>query len=249
MSLDSPHTVKSFDQDLAALDRQVSEMGRRVLAQLGAAIGALAALDTDAAEQVIARDPDVDRLEQELYVFTLRLLVRRQPMANDLRVIVAAQKVSGYLERIGDYAKNLAMRTTALTKAPLVSGTTQSIQRMGRQVQEMIEEVLAAFLERDVASALAVRERDRDVDQLYTSLFRELLTYMMEDAHNITPATHLLFVAKNLERVGDHATGIAEQVQFMVEGALPDDLRPKDDVTSSMVLGPEDVGAGDADGR
>jgi len=230
--METDHIVKSFDEELVKLDNMVAEMGGLAEAQLANAIDALLRRDVELAARIVERDLRIDAIENELHTFTIRLLALRQPMADDLRIIVAALKISSSLERIGDYAKNVAKRTFVLAKGPPLGGTAQSIARMAALVQVMIKNVLDAYIQRDAAKAGDVRARDQEVDQVYTSLFRELLTYMMEDPRNITVATHLLFVAKNVERIGDHVTGIAEQVHFMVMGELPGDLRPKGDNTS-----------------
>jgi len=167
----------------------------------------------------------------------VRLLALRQPMAQDLREIVSALKVSADLERIGDYAANIAKRSLALAQVPVVRPAA-GIPRMGRLVETILKEVLDAYIERDVDKAIAAWERDEELDDLYTSLFREVLTYMMEDPRNITPCTHLLFMAKNLERIGDHATNIAEIIHFLVVGTPLTVLRPKNDGSSFAVVSP-----------
>jgi phosphate transport system protein len=235
---ESEHIVKAFDEELKDLERMIAEMGGLAESQLARAIEALARRDSDLADKVVADDKRLDALEAEVDDFVVRLLARRQPMAEDLRLIIAGIKIAANLERIGDYAKNIAKRTVTLSRAPAVGGATQSIARMARVVQEMIKLVLDAYADRDVAKANDVRARDAEVDQVHTSLFRELLTYMMEDARNITACTHLLFVAKNVERMGDHATGIAEQVHFVVEGRVPEDERPRGDTSSFTVVTP-----------
>ena len=230
------HIVKSFDEELAKLDRMVVEMGGLAEAQLAGAVTALTRRDVEMAMAIVGRDKRIDALEEEIHAFTIRLLALRQPMADDLRIVFAALKISSSLERVGDYAKNIAKRTFALAKTPPLTGASQSIARMGSLVQIMIKNVLDAYVHRDVALAEDVRERDAEVDQIHTSLFRELLTYMMEDPRHITTATHLLFVAKNVERIGDHATGVAEQVIFMIEGSMPEDERAKEDTASFAVF-------------
>jgi phosphate transport system protein len=177
-------------------------------------------------------------MEIEIDRQAVALLALRQPMARDLREIVSALKISGMLERSGDYAKNVAKRTVTLVEMPPVP-SAQTVARLGYLSQEMIKDVLDAYVERDPEKAEAVRQRDRDVDALYTSIFRELLTYMMEDPRSITACTHLLFIAKNFERIGDHATNIAEAVEFLVEGRLTFDDRPKDDTSSFTMVEPE----------
>ena len=213
-------------------------MGGLAEVQISDSVVALTRRDMEMANRVIERDRRIDAIDADLNAFTIEMLALRQPMAIDLRIVVAALKISSILERIGDYATNIAKRTTPLTETetPTLSGGTQSIARMATLVQGMLKNVLDAYIQRDADRADDVRESDVEVDQIYTSLFRELLTYMMEDPRNITTATHLLFVAKNVERIGDHITGIAEQVQFMVTGQFPDDDRPKSDETSFVVV-------------
>ena len=212
------HTVKSFDDDLDQLRALVSEMGGRAEAQIGAAVEALARRDTDGAAQTVAGDEAIDALETEIERQAVRVIALRAPMADDLREVLAALKISSDLERIADYAKNIAKRVPVLAG----SGPLQPVSivpEMGRIVSAMVRDVLDAFITRDAALAAAVCERDKAVDDFYNSLFRTLLTYMMENPHHITASAHLLFVAKNLERIGDHATNIAEVVHFGVTGA------------------------------
>ena len=207
-------------------------------AQLADAITALVKRDSEMAERVIGQDERIDQLEHEVDSQATTMLALRQPMASDLRVIITALRTSSVIERIGDYAKNIAKRTVALTQAPPV-GPTKTIARMGALVQTMIKDVLDAYMARDVDKAHDVRLQDEEVDALHTSLFRELLTYMMEDPRNISSCTHLLFIAKNIERIGDHATNVAENVIFLIEGDTPTDRRPKGDASSYTVVEPE----------
>lgn len=239
--MESEHIVKSYDEDLGHIDNAVAEMGGLVETQLADAIAALVRRDIELAERVIDADKRVDSMEAEADAFAVKLLALRQPMAEDLRSVITALKITHSLERIGDYAKNIATRTIPLERMPTIGGTANTIARMARIAQGMINDVLDAYIGRDARKAADVRERDQEVDQLHTSLFRELLTYMMEDPRNITACTHLLFVAKNIERIGDHTTGIAEQVQFLVEGKLPEEDRPKNDQASVTVVGPEEI--------
>jgi phosphate transport system protein len=234
----SEHTVKSFDEQLKRLDNLIAEMGGLVEAQLAEALEALVRRDTDKAARVVAQDKRLDELEQDVDRHTVSMLALRQPMAGDLREIIAALKTASILERVGDYAKNVSRRTAALAEMPPVP-PVQTIGRLGRLAQEMIKDALDAYLARDVDKATMVRDRDKELDALYTSLFREFLTYMMEDPRNITPCTHLLFVAKHLERVGDHATNIAELTHFLVKGTMPVTQRPQEDETYFAVLEPQ----------
>ena len=234
------HIARSYDQELDRLDKLLSQMGGMAEAQLSDAINALMKRDSAMAETVIASDLRVDALNREVDEFVVRMLALRQPMAKDLRAIVAALRISADLERIADYAKNVAKRTLALNQVPAVR-LAASIPRMGRVVQQIIKEVLDAYVERDAGKAHAAWSRDEEVDGMYNSLFRELLTYMMEDPRNITPCTHLLFIAKNLERVGDHATNVAELVYYTVKGVPLTDQRPKGDSSTSAVIRPVDA--------
>ena len=234
--METEHIVKSFDEELQRLDNMILEMGGLAESQLADAIAALVRRDADLARRVVEQDRRIDTIENDIHGFTLRMLATRQPVAVDLRIILAALKISSSLERIGDYAKNVAKRTTTIAGVPSIGGTAQSIARMAAVVQGMIKNVLDAYIARDLDMVADVRARDEEVDQMHTSLFRELLTYMMEDPRNITPATHLLFTAKNVERIGDHVTAIAEQVHFMVAGELPGEPRPKGDSTSFTAI-------------
>jgi phosphate transport system protein len=232
------HLAKSYDQELDRLDKLLTQMGGMVEAQLSDSITALMKRDTALAETVIGGDVRVDGLNREVDEYVVRMLALRQPMAKDLRAIVAALRIGGDLERIGDYAKNVAKRTIALNQVPAVR-LASSIPRMGKLVQSIIKDVLDAFIERDAEKARAAWSRDEEVDGMYNSLFRELLTYMMEDPRNITPCTHILFIAKNIERMGDHATNIAETIYFVVHGVPMLENRPKGDTTSFTVVDPK----------
>jgi len=233
------HIVTSFDEDLNQLDNLLAEMGGLAEHQFADAIKALVSRDSELAEQVIVSDKRIDAIEESVDQHTISMLALRQPMADDLRVVITALRIASVIERIGDYSKNIAKRTVAITQTPPV-GPSRTISRMGNVVQGMIKTVLDAYLQRDAELAQDVRMRDEEVDALHTSLFRELLTYMMEDPRSISACAHLLFVAKNIERIGDHATNIAEHVYFLVHGSLPEDTRPKDDQSSYTVIGGED---------
>ena len=234
--MEQDHIVKSFDDDLGQIDAIIAEMGGLAERQLADAVEALVRRDIELAQQVINGDKRIDELESTIDNLTIRVLALRQPMAEDLRMVIVALKMAANLERIGDYAKNVAKRTLILAAMDPVGNATQSVQRMAFQVQAMIKNVLDAYGARDIGKADDVRLRDEEVDLMHTSLFRELLTYMMEDPRNITACTHLLFIAKNVERIGDHVTSIAEYVHFLVAGDLPADERPKGDLSSQTVL-------------
>lgn len=226
------HTVKSFDEDIAQLRSIITRMGGLCEVQIAGAVEALVSRNVDAAMLVVDGDARIDALEAEAEALAVRIIALRAPLAGDLREIVAALKIAGVLERIGDYAKNIAKRASALAMAPPIEPAI-IVPEMARAVIGMIKDVLDAFVDRDVELAKAVCQRDQRVDDLYNSLFRSLLTFMMENPHYITPSTHLLFVAKNLERIGDHATSVGEMVYFAVTGEHIVD-RPKTDDTSTF---------------
>ena len=241
------HIVRSFAQELQRLANLVTQMGGVAEAQVDAAVKAVARRDVGLAAQVMEADRRLDAYERDIDAEVVRLLALRQPLAQDLREIVSALKISADLERIGDYASNISKRSLALAQVPAVRPVA-GIPRMGKLVEGIMTDVLDAYTERDVAKAVAAWERDQDLDDLYTSLFREVLTDMMEDPRTITPCTHLLFMAKNLERIGDHATNIAETIHFLVVGAPLRGERPKSDGSSFAVVSPEsdDKGTGHA---
>ena len=226
MTIQNEHTVRSYDEELVHLINLIARMGGLAEAGFEGALKAVAKRDSELASRIIAGDAEIDTLESDIHAFTVRLLALRQPVAQDLRLIVGALKVSGDLERIGDYAANVAKRAIILNELPPVKPTA-GIPRLGRLVQSMVRDVLDAYVGRDNDSAVRVWHQDQEVDDMYTSLFRELITYMMEDPRNITPCTHLMFIAKNIERIGDHATNIAETVHFLIEGQGIRENRPK----------------------
>ena len=211
------HIVKSYDQELNLLARRITEMGGLVESQISTAIDALVKRDVDLAQTVVETDRRVNALEEAIDEFAIRLLATRQPVAVDLRMITMALKISNDLERMSDYAVNIARRSRILAEQPLVK-PLYTIPRMAQIAQTMVKDVLDAYGDRDVAKAIATWHRDNEVDEMYNSLFRELLTYMLEDPRYISACAHLLFVAKNLERIGDHATNIAEQIHYVVQG-------------------------------
>lgn len=211
------HTVKAFDDDIGELRALVSEMGGIAEKAIGDAMHALIRHDLETAAKVVENDTRLDELDAECERQAVKLIALRAPLADDLREAVAAMKIANVIERIGDYAKNIAKRVPVFEKTPDIEPLS-ILPAMAQVVAEMVHEVLDAFAARDAEKALAVIERDDAVDDFYNSLFRALLTYMMENSHNITQSTHLLFIAKNLERVGDHATNIAEMVYFAATG-------------------------------
>ncbi len=227
------HTVRAFGEQLEALTLAVAQAGGMAEAQLADALEAIVRRDTAKAEHVIISDARIDQLQQQIESQALTLLALRQPMAVDLRATLAAMKIVGELERIGDLAKNIAKRAIVLNREPPIR-LTKSLGRMGRQVQIQLKQVLDAYTHHDAQKADTVWHQDGEIDEIYNSLFRELLTYMMEDPRTISLCTHLLFIAKNIERSGDHCTNIAETVYHMVSGEYLALERPKADVTSNV---------------
>ncbi len=214
----SDHILKRFDEELERLNATINEMGGLTESQFAKALTAVRDRDTATAEEVIADDARVDALDAAVQEQTVKLLALRQPMAVDLRVVLSSIKIAAALERIADYAKNTAKRSIVLAQGSPPPSAVSGIDRLGRLVRTALKDVLDAFADDDVAKAHSVWERDEEIDQVYTGLFRELLTYMMEDPRTITACTHLLFMAKNIERAGDHVTNIAELVSFRSTG-------------------------------
>jgi len=228
------HIVKSYDEEQRGLLDELIRMGQMSVSQLEAALDVVERRDDRAAERVIGNDDAIDALEQQVNHDVIRL-IRRGPLAGDLRVILAALRVASDIERIGDLAANIAKRSMALNLAPPLPHT-RGLDALGRMAARQVRDVLDAYVQRDGEAALRVRASDAELDTLYTGLFRELLTYMMEDARAITPCTHLLFMAKNLERIGDHATNIAENIWFLIHGEELMAPRDKRDDTNSVVV-------------
>ncbi|MEN2977219.1 phosphate signaling complex protein PhoU [Tistrella bauzanensis] len=226
MPITGQHIVKSFDEEIARLGNDIVRMGGQVETQIDLAMRSIATRDSELASEVVAGDSKVDGLEDMIEEQVVRLFALRSPVANDLRLAFAAMRIAAELERMGDLAKNAAKRAIILNQAAPVR-PVHVLPRMAAVVQRMLKDVLDAFVERDAERARAVWRHDAEVDELHNSLFRELLTYMMEDPRHITACTHMLFIAKNIERMGDHTTNIAEQVIFVVEGSKPHTLRPK----------------------
>ena len=226
------HIVKSYDDERNRLTQEILRMGEMAASQLEAALDVVERRDDKAAERIIANDDAIDALEHEVSQDVMKLALRG-PMARDLREILAALRIAADIERIGDYAANVAKRSTALNLAPPLPHT-RGLTVLGQLAVRQVRDVLVAFRDNDAEAAQRVRDQDAEIDTVYTSLFRELLTYMMEDPRAITPSTHLLFMAKNIERIGDHATNIAENIWFLVHGddALPP--RDKRDETNTV---------------
>ena len=240
--MSSEHIIKSYDDELRRLNNTITEMGGLAESQLATAIEAVVERDSDLAASVVEADAKVDQLQHELDNLAVRLLALRQPMARDLREIVAAIKIAADLERICDYAANVAKRAIALNQAPPAQ-PARGLPRMARVAQLLVKDVIDAYVARDADKAYQVWMRDEELDEMYASLFRELLTYMMEDPRNIGPSTHLLFMAKNIERIGDHATNIAEDLYYLVHGTALTQQRPKGDNSSLEVVAPRRTGA------
>jgi phosphate transport system protein len=228
----SEHTIKAFDADLQDLTRVVAEMGGLAERQIVNAVEALEKRDAVLAQRVIADDAKIDALQREIEEKTILTIARRQPMAVDLREVVGALRVSNDLERIGDLAKNIAKRAAALDSDFQPQQVMRGVEHMADLVLTQIKDVLDSFARRDSAEALQVWRNDEEIDAVNNSLFRELLTYMMEDPRNISFCAHLLFCTKNIERMGDHATNIAETVYYIVEGHPMAEERPKGDTTA-----------------
>ena len=231
--MNDPHIASAFDRDLQDIQAQIMKMGGLVEMAILDAADALASRDLEKAEEVRAKDKAVDLLEEQINDDAAQLIALRAPTAIDLRLVLSVLKISANLERIGDYAKNMAKRTSVLAQLPAIEEAHVSLRRMAREVQLMLKDALDAYIQRDATLAMDVIDRDRDIDQLYNALFREFLTFMLVDPRNISACMHLHFIAKNTERMGDHVTAIAEQVVYLVTGEKPEDARDKGDVTST----------------
>lgn len=224
MNTEHNHIVQSYNAEQQRLADEILRMGEMAASQLEAALDVVERRDDKAAARIVANDDAIDALEKEISHDVMRLALRG-PLATDLRIILAAIRIASDIERIGDYAANVAKRTQALNLAPPLPQAL-GLRALGALALRQVRDAMVAYRDLDAAAALQVRDRDAELDAQYTALFRELLTYMMEDAHSITPCTHLLFMAKNLERIGDHATNIAENTWFRVNGDSP--LPPRD---------------------
>lgn len=228
------HIASVFDRDLEAIQAQIMKMGGLVEAAIRESSLSLDTRDEELADKVRKADKAIDALEEMINEEAARVIALRAPIASDLRLVLSVIKISANLERIGDYAKNMAKRTGVLSQMAPVNDSTGALRRMAREVERMLNDALDSYVQRDAELALDVIGRDQEVDQMYNALFREFLTFMMEDPRNITACMHLHFIAKNIERMGDHVTSIAEQVVYLVTGDHPEDARPKADKTSLM---------------
>ena len=238
--MSTEHTVRAYDEELEALTAELSRMGGLAEVEVSDAVRAIARRDVALAQAVIGHDARLDEIEADIERRAIRMIALRQPVADDLRRTIAALKISTNLERCGDLAKNIAKRALVIAESDPVTPLTRSIERMGELVAGRLKDVLDAFAARDVDRAKAVWQSDNEVDEHYDSIFRELLTYMMGDPRTITSSAHLLFVAKNLERIGDHATNIAETVYYAVTGEVLPDTRPKGDTSAYAIVRPKD---------
>ncbi|UZD92157.1 phosphate signaling complex protein PhoU [Cognatishimia activa] len=230
--MNDTHIVSGFDRDLESVQAHIMKMGGLVEQNILDAAKALRDRDEELSDRVRKSDKAIDALEEMINEEASRIIALRAPAAVDLRVILSVMKIGGNLERIGDYAKNMAKRNAVLVQMVPVEGSRTALGRMAREVQLMLKDALDAYIQRDVELAYDILERDREIDQMYNALFREFLTFMMEDPRYITPCMHLHFIAKNTERMGDHVTAIAEQVIYLVTGSMPDESRIKEDITS-----------------
>ncbi|KPP87815.1 MAG: phosphate transport system regulatory protein PhoU [Rhodobacteraceae bacterium HLUCCO07] len=231
--MNQEHITAAFDRDLETIQARIMKMGGLVEQAILDAADSFAARDEELARKVRMRDHVIDDLEDQINDDCARVIALRAPIATDLRLVLSVMKIAGNLERIGDYAKNMAKRTTVLVEMAPIEGADVSLKRMARDVELMLKDALDAYVQRDAELAMEVIRRDRDIDQLYNALFREFITFMMEDPRKITPCMHLHFIAKNTERMGDHVTSIAEQVVYLVTGEFPDEDRQKADRTST----------------
>ena len=226
------HIASAYDRDLEGIQSMIIRMGGLVEAAIVEGTRSLETRDVHLAEQVRAGDKAIDALEEQINEECARVIALRAPVSKDLRIILTTIKLASSLERVGDYAKNIAKRTTVLAELRPISGTESALRRMAREVEGMLKDTLDAYIARDGDKALAVIERDEEVDELYNALFREVLTHMMEDPRNITSCMHLHFIAKNMERMGDLVTNMSEQIVYLTTGAHPEESRTKLDQTA-----------------
>ncbi|MFQ3355194.1 MAG: phosphate transport system protein [Paracoccaceae bacterium] len=227
-------TVTALEEDLNALNKKIEKLGKLAIAQFSGAIDGMATFDTEHLNSIISQDKLLDDLELSINDDAFLLISLRAPVVTDLRRVIVAIKISSILERVGDYAKNIAKRSKILAEQGSDTIPGVNIGRMGQLAEEMLTEVINAYLTRDVSKAIKIRDRDLEIDYMYTAFYREILTSMARNPEQISNGTHLLFIAKNIERIGDYATGIAEQIYFLIHGTTLEDDRPKaDPLTSS----------------
>ena len=228
------HISSAYDRDLEAITTLIIRMGGLVEEAIMKAAKSLAERDVELAEEVRAGDKVIDALEIQINEEAARTIALRAPVSKDLRSLLTVLRLAASLERIGDYAKNIAKRTSVLVEMSPVSGSDAALRRLAREVEQMLKDTLDAYVRGDAVLAEDVRQRDQEVDQMYNALFREFLTFMMEDPRNITSCMHLHFMAKNIERMGDLTTNMAEQVIYLVTGEMPEEARPKGDKTAYL---------------
>ncbi len=228
------HISSAYDRDLEGLSALIMKMGGLVEEAILDAAKSFETQDIELAEAVRSKDKVIDALELEINDVAARIIALRAPVSKDLRVVLTVLRLAASLERVGDYAKNIAKRTSALIDLPTHKSAHSSLRRMSREVQLMLKDVLDAYMRGDAEIAEDVRQRDQEVDQMYNALFREFLTFMMEDPRQITACMHLHFMAKNIERMGDLTTNMAEQVIYLVTGEMPEEARPKSDSTAYL---------------
>jgi phosphate transport system protein len=229
------HIYSAFDEELKTLSRRIAEMGGMAEQMVSDSIRALVTSDTALAQRVISEDVVMDQTERDIGDNAILMIAKRQPVASDLREIVGSIRIAADLERVGDLGKSNAKRVMSVQSAGIPRPLARGIEHLSELALSQLKDVLDVYSTRSAEKAEAIRQRDEEIDAMYTSLFREMLTYMMEDPRNITPCTHLLFCAKNIERIGDHATNIAETIYYMKTGEQPAGERPKDDNTASVV--------------
>ena len=232
------HIVKSYDKELETLERRIAEMGGMAEQMVSDSIRALVTSDPALAQRVISQDVVVDQTERDIGDSAILMIAKRQPVASDLREIIGSIRIASDLERVGDLGKSNAKRVIAVQSSGIPRPLARGIEHLAELALSQLKDVLDVYSTRSAEKAEAIRLRDEEIDAIYTSLFREMLTYMMEDPRNITPCTHLLFCAKNIERIGDHATNIAETIYYMKTGEQPAGERPKDDNTASVIQQP-----------
>jgi len=238
MMANTQHTVSAFDDDMKFLAHKIAEMGGKAENMVELSVRALIQSDTQLASKVIVDDRQLDDLQEALDDKAVLVIAQRQPVAQDLREVFATLRISSDLERIGDMAKNISKRVSAVTEYSHGPRLVRGLEHLGELASDQLREVLDAYGSRSVERINMIRDRDDEIDAMYTALFRELLTYMMEDPRNITTCTHLLFCAKNIERIGDHATNIAEAVYYMVTGGKLDRDRPREDKSHKVSVEP-----------
>ncbi|QND49454.1 phosphate signaling complex protein PhoU [Rhizobium lusitanum] len=230
----STHILSAYDEDLKFLTRRIAEMGGLAEQMVSDSVRALVHGDVALAQKVISDDVVLDHAEREVGDKAIVTIARRQPMAADLREIMGSIRIAADLERVGDLGKNTAKRVIAVQGTGVPRSLARGIEHLSELALSQLKEVLDVYTTRSPDKAVSIRERDEEIDAMYTSLFREMLTYMMEDPRNITTCTHLLFCAKNIERIGDHATNIAETIYYMATGSQPEGERPKDDTANTV---------------